>query len=254
MSYLVMNRRIRVCALSLCALSLAGRAALAQAPPPKPPPGIAGSLGAGLALTSGNSDTSTVNVAYDFLRDRGTDLVLKSTGLYLRGQNEGRSNVDRAAADARAEYRVSPRLAAFGMTTYARDRFKAIDYLLAPTAGLSFKAIATDRTEWITDGSAGVVVEKNTGRDAATAGAIIAGEKFTHKFTDTTRLLHAASALWKMNDFDDAFYTLSLGLATSVASAFELKTEFLNTYKARPTNPLLQKSDQSIVVSIVYKY
>lgn len=254
MSYSVMSRRTRVFVLWLCAFPIGSGVALAQAPPPAPPPGIAGSLGAGLAVTSGNSDTSTVNVAYDFLRDRGTDLVLKSTGLYLRGANEGETNVDRAAVDARAEYRISPRLAAFGMTTYARDRFKEIDYLLAPTGGLSVKAVATDRTEWITDGSVGFVVEKNTGFGAKTAGAILAGEKFTHRFTQTTRFIHSASGLWKMNDFDDAFYTFAAGLATSVASALELKTEFLSTYKARPTDPALKKADQSIVVSVVYKY
>ena len=41
------------------------------------------------------------------------------------------------------EYKLSPRLAAFGLTTYARDSFKDIDYLLAPTAGLSYKVVAT---------------------------------------------------------------------------------------------------------------
>jgi putative salt-induced outer membrane protein YdiY len=240
--------------VALSVAPLLAAPALAQAPPPKPPPGVAGSLGAGLALTNGNSDTSTVNVAYEVLRDHGTDIVMKSTGLYLRGSNNSTTNVDRAAADGRVEYRLSPRLAAFGMTTYARDRFKAIDYLVAPTGGLSYKAIATDKTEWTTDGSLGFVVEKNTGFDAKTSGAILAGEKFTHRFTDTTRFLHAASGLWKMNDFDDAFYTFSAGLATSVASALELKTEFLNTYKARPTNPLLKKADQSLVVSVVYKF
>ena len=51
------------------------------------------------------------------------------------------------------------------------------------------------------------------------SGALIAGEKLTHKFTDTTRFIHSASGLWKMNDFDDAFYTFAAGLATSVASA-----------------------------------
>lgn len=245
---------IRIGVFTLLVSALAGAPALAQAPPPKPPPGIAGSLGAGLALTSGNSDTSTVNVAYDFLRDFGTDIVMKSTGLYLRGDNNGEANVDRAALDGRVEYRLSPRLAAFGMTTYARDRFKEIDYLVAPTGGLSYKAIATDKAEWITDGSLGFVVEKNTGLDARTSGAILAGEKFTYKFTDTTRFLHGASGLWKMNDFDDAFYVFSAGLATSLASALELKTEFLNTYKARPTRATLKKSDQSVVVSVVYKF
>jgi putative salt-induced outer membrane protein YdiY len=238
----------------LCMLGAWPTPARAQVPPPKPPPGLAGSLGAGLALTNGNTDTFTVNVAYELLRDHGTDVVLKSTGLYLRGSNDGSTNVDRAAVDGRLEYRLAPHLAAFALTTYARDRFKDIDYLVAPTVGLSYKAIATERTEWTTDGSVGLVFERNTGFDTTTSGALLAGERFTHRFTETTRFLHAATALWKMDDFDDAFYTLSAGLATSIASALELKTEFLNTYKARPTNPALKKSDQSLVVSVVFKF
>lgn len=231
--------------------------ARAQAPapaPPPPPPGWTGSIGAGMALTSGNTDTSTVNVGYDVLKDHGTDIVFKSAGLYLKGSNNGESNVDRANADGRVEYRLSPRLAAFGMTTYARDRFKAIDYLVAPTGGLSYKLIATPRTDLAADGSVGMVFEKNTGKDLTSGGAIIAGEKLTHKFNDRTRLLQAGSALWKMKDFDDAFYTFQVGLITSVAAHFDLKAEFLESYKNRPSNILLKKSDQSVVLSVVYKY
>lgn len=227
--------------------------ARASAPPP-PPPGWAGSIGGGLALTSGNSDTSTINVGYDVLRDHGTNLVFKSAGLSLRGSNEGRANVDRSQADARLDYRLAPRLSAFGLTTFARDKFKAIDYLLAPTAGLSYKVVALTRTEWTTDGSVGVVFEKNQGLAMATSGALLAGEKFTHQFAEKTKFVHAAAALWKMNDLGDAFYTFSAGLLTSVAGNFDLKTEFLSTYKNRLTNPLLQKADQSIVLSVVYKY
>jgi len=242
--------------LTLLAAVLAADVAFAQAPapPPPPPPGWTGAIGAGMARTSGNTDTSTVNVSYNVLKDHGTDIVFKSTGLYLKGSNEGESTVDRANADARVEYRLSPRLAAFGMTTYARDRFKAIDYLLAPTGGLSYKVVATPRTEWAADGSVGMVFEKDTGFDLQKDGAIIAGEQLTHKFNDTTRLLHAASALWKIGDLGDAFYTLQAGVVASVAAHLELKVEFLESYKRRPSNPLLKKSDQSIVLSVVYKY
>jgi putative salt-induced outer membrane protein YdiY len=223
-------------------------------PPPPPPPGWAGSLGAGFSLTSGNSDTTTATLAYEVLRDIGGDVVLKSAGLYLRGESQGEATVDRAAADARLDYGLTPRLSAFGVTTYARDRFKEIDYLLAPTAGLSFAVVRTARAEWTTDGSLGIVVEKNTGFDADLAGALLAGERLLFKLTDTTRILHAASGLWKMNDFGDSFYNFSAGIATSLASRFELKAEFLNTYKREPTNPTLEKNDQSVVMSIVYKF
>ena len=66
--------------------------------------------------------------------------------------------------------------------------------------------------------------------------------------------MHAATGLWKTKDLEDAFYTFSAGLITSVAGNFDLKTEFLSTYKNKLTNPALKKADQSIVVSVVYKY
>jgi putative salt-induced outer membrane protein YdiY len=231
--------------------------AFGQAPaaaPPPPPPGWTGSIGGGLALTSGNSDTSTTNVGYDVLRDHGTNVIFKSTGLLLKGSNDGTSNVDRSQADARLAYTLSPRLSAFGQTMFARDTFKAIDYILAPTGGLSYKVVATERTEWMTDGSLGVVFEKNQGLDVDTSGAIIAGEKLTHKFAEKTKFVHAATALWKMKDLDYAIYTFSAGLLTSIAGNFDLKTEFLSTYKNKLTNPALKKADQSIVLSVVYKY
>ena len=55
-------------------------AATAQTTPP-PPPGWAGSASAGLAMTSGNSDTSTVNAAYDLKRDTGGPYLFTSAGL-----------------------------------------------------------------------------------------------------------------------------------------------------------------------------
>ncbi len=250
--------RARSITLSALSVVLLSSPALAQAPaapaPPPPPPGWAGSIGGGLALTSGNSDTSQLNVGFDVLRDFGTPVIFKSTGLLLKGSNAGTSNVDRSQADARLGYTLSPRLSAFGLTTFARDNFKAIDYLLAPTAGLAYKVILTERTEWTTDGSLGVVFEKNKGLDVDTSGAILAGERLTHKLAEKTKFVHAATALWKMKDFDDAFYTFSAGLLTSVAGNFDLKTEFLSTYKNKLTNPLLKKADQSVVLSVVYKY
>jgi putative salt-induced outer membrane protein YdiY len=250
-------RASAVAAVAVLALIAWAAPAFAQAPaaaPPPPPPGWTGSVGGGLALTSGNSDTSTTNVGYDVLKDHGTNVIFKSAGLLLKGSNNGVSNVDRSQADARVGYTLSPRLSAFGQTTFARDNFKAIDYILAPTGGLSYKVVNTARTEWLTDGSVGVVFEKNKDLDVDTSGAIIAGEKLTHKFAEKTKFVHAATALWKMKDFDDAFYTLSAGLLTSIAGNFDLKTEFLSTYKNKLTNPALKKADQSIVLSVVYKY
>jgi putative salt-induced outer membrane protein YdiY len=243
----------------LAALALAGllpTAVQAQAPPapPPPPPGWAGSIGGGFAVTRGNADTATLNVGADVLRDAGTDVVFRAAWLLLQGTNDGRSNLDRSQADVRLSYKLSPRLSAFALTTYARDRFKAIDLLIAPTSGFSFQVLPGPRVEWTADASLGFAFEKNRRRNLETSGALQVGEKLAYALGERSRLTHAASGLWKIDDPGDAFYTFSTSLLTSIAGNFDLKTEFLSTYKRKPTDPTLANGDQSVVLSVVYRY
>src|SRR5687768_18393475 len=135
--------------------------AFAQATPPVPP-GWAGSASAGLAMTSGNSDTSTVNSAYELKRDTGGPFVFKSNGLLVWGKSEGILTSDRLGLDGRLERKLSERTSLFGQTQYLRDSFKAIDYLIAPTVGLTRLLVKNDRTEFGVDGGVGGVWEKNT--------------------------------------------------------------------------------------------
>src|ERR1051325_920981 len=46
-----------------------------------------GNFGAGLALTNGNTDTRNFNVSFGVVRDPKARSVLRSNGLYLRGDS-----------------------------------------------------------------------------------------------------------------------------------------------------------------------
>jgi len=59
-------------------------------PPEPPPPAWSGSLGAGLAVTSGNTDTSTLNVSFDLASRPKMRHVFKAEALYLRGSEDAR--------------------------------------------------------------------------------------------------------------------------------------------------------------------
>ena len=133
----------------------------APPPPPPPPPGWTGSFGAGLALTQGNSDTSTINVAYDVKRDTGSPFLFRSAGLFIRGESEGELTTNRLAFDGRVDRKLTERTSVFGQVQYLRDEFKRIDYLVSPTAGLSQFLVKNVRTELNVDAGAGVVWEKN---------------------------------------------------------------------------------------------
>jgi hypothetical protein len=56
---------------------------------PPPAPGWIGSASAGIALTSGNSDTSTVNAAYEIKLDDGSPVRLQERGPARVGQEPG---------------------------------------------------------------------------------------------------------------------------------------------------------------------
>lgn len=205
-------------------------------------------------MTSGNSDTSTMNAAYELKRDTGTPLVFKSSGVLVWGKSEGVLTSDRLGLDGRVERKLSERTSLFAQTQYLRDSFKEIDYLIAPTVGLTRLLVKNDRTELGVDGGVGGVWEKNTGLDADLDGALTAGQKFTHKITATTELVQKATGLWKMDDFGDALYVFSAGIAASITAGTQMKVEFLDTYKAKPPSAEVQKNDIATLVSFVYKF
>src|ERR1017187_5776835 len=69
--------------------------------PPPPPPPLQGSLSAGLSITSGNTDTSAFNLAFNLVYDPKTHGVFKADAFYLRSTTDGEATTDKAAASLR---------------------------------------------------------------------------------------------------------------------------------------------------------
>ena len=116
-------------AFAITVTFIAASSFAADPPPPKP---WTSSLGAGLAITSGNTDTKNYNLAFATKYDPKTKFVFKADALYLRGDSNGETQVDKASADARGEYSLSDRTFAFVEVSYLRDPFKGISYSVAP--------------------------------------------------------------------------------------------------------------------------
>src|SRR4051794_26563319 len=137
-------------------LLLLATAALGQETPAKP---WSSSLGAGLALTSGNSDTRNLNFNFNTAWDPKTDRRFKADAIYLRGETDGETNVDKSSASARYERNFEQRAFWFGQVSYLRDPFKDIDYLVAPIAGAGVNLIKTTARTLTVDAGAGATVD-----------------------------------------------------------------------------------------------
>lgn len=239
-------------ALAFCSLAAAS-AVPSSAQTPPPPKIWTVTAGAGAALTSGNSDTSSLNAAYDITWDPPNRHVVKSDALALRARTEDELTANRVGVNVRDEYHLTPRLFVFGQNQYLKDEFKSIDYLIAPTGGVGFKVIDTMATQLGVDGSAGGVWEKNPGLDVNGSGALAVGQKLTQTLTSNTTLTEGFTGLWKTSDFEDSLFTLGIGIAVAMSSHTQLKLEALDTFKNKPPNPTIEKNDLALLFSFVYK-
>ena len=221
--------------------------------PAEPPKIWAVTASAGVALTSGNSDTSTVNLAYNLTYDPQTRNVVKSDGLFLHGETEGELSAYRTGLNIRDEYRLTDRVFLFGQNQYLKDEFKDIEYLIAPTGGIGYKLIDTPETKLGVDGSAGVVWEKNTDLETNASGALAVSQRLQQTLTSNTTLTQVFTGLWKTQDLEDALFTLGVSIAASMSTRTQLKIEALDTYKNKPPLPTIQANDVAVLMSIVYK-
>jgi len=250
--------------LSLVLLVATGRAFAQEAAPPKPmcpcpppdppPPVLQGSFSAGLALTTGNTDTSSFNLGFNMVYDPKTHSLFKADAFYLRSTNDGEATTDKAGANLRYEYKLTERFFAFAQLGYQRDVFKNITYLITPMLGAGYYVVKEKTLELTVDASIGGAFEKDSGFDATSSGAFALGQGFVWKISPTTTFTEKATGLWKTDDTSDCFYHFELGLAASLVKNFELKVSYLVDYKNLPNPPTLKKTDTALIAAIVYKF
>jgi putative salt-induced outer membrane protein len=233
---------------------LATTAVAEDRPADKPPSKLwSSSIGAGLAVTSGNTDTKNYNLSFTTKYDPKTKVVFKADALYLRGESDGVTNVDKASADARYEYNLSDRTFAFAEVNYLRDPSKDIDYFVAPLAGAGFRVIKSDRRNLTIDGAAGAEVDSSSlGRTSS--GALKAGENFDWALSPTSKFTQKLSGIWKTKDFGDALYHFDAGLSTAVATRLELKLAYTYDYKTRPAVASVKKGDSALFAALLVKF
>lgn len=259
-------RKVAVCLGSVPILlaAIGVSSAFAQAPPPPPTPPAAqpapppplwtGNAGLGLSLNRGNTSTTNFNVSGEATRDPKTGKVWKFKGLYLRGETDGELTVDRLLLEGRYEFTLSKRTYAFAQAQFLEDEFKQIDYLFAPSAGLGYKLVETPKTTFNVDGGVGAKFEKNPGFEQRNNVVITSSDKFEYKLSPTASVTQGFNALWQANEFGDALYTFTAGIAAALTTRTQLKVELLDTYATRPPNVEVKKNDVALLMAVVYKF
>ena len=213
-----------------------------------------GSLGGGIALTGGNTDTKNFDLTLGLVRDPKTRNVIKANAVYLRGTENNVIHLDRTTFNVRDEYTISGRTFVLGEVDYLRDKFEEIIFLWAPFGGMGYRLVDTHAIKFAIDGGFGGIFERNPRRTVSKSGSLTAGERFQQELSSTATLTESLSTIWKTKDFADSLTTFSLGLTTAVAKQFDIKFEFIDTDKNRPASARVKKNDTAFVTTFVVKF
>jgi putative salt-induced outer membrane protein YdiY len=176
-------------ALLLGALpSHAQQPAAAQPSASPAPPTWSGSISAGISFTSGNRSTSNFNASFDLARDPKKRNIFKADSLYLRGKSESNVTGDQFRFGLYDEYRYDARFFVFGQARYLYDRFKDIDYLVAPSTGMGYKIYDTPASSLGIAAGLGGVWERDRGRGASASGSLTLDQKLSQKISSNASI------------------------------------------------------------------
>ena len=225
-----------------------------EAPAAAPPPLWTGKVGLGLSLTEGNSDASSYNLSFSAVRNPHARYVFRTEGLYLRSEQDGRDTGEKTTLLVRGERAFSDRLFTFAEAGYLRDPFKEIDYLVSPLVGAGWNVLLAEPVSLVVDAGLGGAFERDLGGASTSDAAFKLGESLVWTISPRAELTQSATALWRLEDPEDAYYHAEIGVAASVTARSELKLSYLVDYDSQPPAPDLEKTDTALLVTVAMRW
>ena len=209
-------------------------------------------VGGGITVTTGNSDTMSFNTSFKLSSPASGRRVFKTDGLYLRSASGEGTTANRVSFNVRDEWRPTERGYFFSQFQFLNDEFKAIDYLIAPTAGWGYRVLDGGSRVLSIDGSAGVVWERNPKRAGTPSAAVSLAQKFSWPLSKTATFTQSLSGLWRVRAFDDTLYTFGASVTAAITTKIRLKFEVLDTFKTRPAGSASRRNDMAMIASVVF--
>lgn len=202
----------------------------------------------GFVMTSGNSDTETLNAKFN----ASTEYTDWKHTLQLEALNSSSNDVssaERYFAEAQSDRKLSDRAYALGVISWEKDRFSGFDHQTSIALGLGYKAIAEDNMELNFELAPGYrVIEDNNGNNEEDS-IIRAAETFSWKFNETSSLDQFLNT--EAGD-SNTVTRFGISLTSQVQEALSMKVGY--TIKHSSDVPAgADKTDRETSVTLVYK-
>ena len=208
--------------------------------------GWSGVANISVALSTGNSETTTIGTGVVAARPTRTDKTsLYYNTLYTHDGVAGKTTANQTNAGLRYDHNLNPKVFLFGTGDFATNALQALDLRTVVGGGFGWHAIAKPRQQldvlggvvWTHENYGGI---NNTGAPGPTTSstdsfaALDFGEQYTRKLGKNSSFTEQAFIFPDLQDTSQYRFTTNAGLSTKLSSWLSWQTTFSDIYVTDP--------------------
>ncbi|MFO1458127.1 MAG: DUF481 domain-containing protein [Verrucomicrobiota bacterium] len=237
-------------------------------------------VGLGLSLTGGNSETFNVNANVLTIKEWGaTGANILSFGADANygtsttttvndpgGPNQSLSSTDTTNVNNYGGFLsydrlLTDRLYIGGRFSGRHDEIAGVDYRVAGTATVGYYLIKKQNLKLSVETGPGYVWEELVGTGYNDYATIRFADNFEWKFTEKSRLFQTFEYLPQIDKWSNYVMSAAVGVETQLYKDFSLVVVFRDWYRSEPasyvdTNPIIfrQKNDYQLTCGVNYTF
>jgi putative salt-induced outer membrane protein len=239
-----MNAGTRLATLPLALTPLVAAPALAE-----DANGWTGSAEFGAAMTTGNSETSSLNGKLRIGHEAGrwnNQFRLEA----FRSTEDGDETANRVLAEHETDFALSERDYLFGVLRGTRDEFSGYDYQASAAAGYGRKLWIGERGHWDAEMGPGVRIAEPRDGERDTNAILRANTSFAYAVSDTARFEQDVTVLAGSDNTEIESVT---GLAASITDTLAMKLSYTVAHNTDvPADT--EKTDTYTSINLVYDF
>ena len=218
--------------------------------------GWSGAANLSIAITSGNSENTSIGTGVNLARPTKTDkTALYVNTVYSHDNVQGITTADSTNAGLRYDHNLNPKIFGFGTLDFATDSLQDLDLRTVAGGGGGWHAIAKPNRQldvlggvvWTHESYSAITsVSPTVPAVTNSFAALDFGEQFTEKFGKSTMFTEQAYIFPDLKDTSQYRATVNAALSTKINSFFTWQTSFNDVCV---TNPPTGTKDNDVVLT-----
>jgi len=216
----------------------------------EPPEGWRGTGELGYVKTSGNTDTSSLNLALEFIyeKDKWRHTL---GGTMLKSSKDGDTDADRWTARGQTDYKFSEKSYVFGSVRHDADKFAGYNPVTSFAAGYGRQLVDTEKQFLLGEIGAGYRLQKVADTGEKEDGAILRG-RVDYRWTISESTQFGNLFLVEYGS-DNTFFQNDTSLTVAINKAFGVKLGYQYRHNTKPPAGS-DDTDQQFTTNLVYNF